>query len=65
MLGCLNNQIAISRRVNNSPIEVSAYLLEAGGAKDIFDRDLDLVDMNELDSVSEEISAEYIGALNE
>ncbi len=66
---CLNNEIIISQnraaQRNEENLTFSAYHISEGKAVDIYDKEDDLIDTNDLDSASQEIMTEYYHALKE
>ena len=61
MLACLNNQIAKQQFLNERPdIEIDAYFAEGGNLESILEKETKLIDVNVLDSVSEEIANEFL-----
>ena len=61
---CLNNEIIISQN-KGDPLDVKAYYVSKGTVQDIYDKEDDLIDTNDLDSASQEIMTEYYHALKE
>ncbi len=61
---CVNNEIQIAMN-EQAPLDVKAYYVSDRTAQDIYLKKEDLIDTDQIDSVSEELMSEYYHALKE
>ncbi len=59
---CINNEIQIALN-KEKPLDVKAYYISKGKAKNIYLKEDDMIDTDQIDSVSEELMSEYYHAL--
>ena len=61
---CINNEIQIALN-KEKPLDVKAYQVSKGRAKNIYLKKENMIDTDQIDSVSEELMSEYYDALKE